>query len=522
MRGQAYVKWLGMAAVLVLALWTGTADYAQLAQDKGVEAARFTVGNPPKETVRLKIWATLPKDTKIEVTIGPNKITFTWTDEAVQQGFLDTGHLEITGAEVLAKVLYDKTPNECRISINQVPQGSYKVFCSDVRAPETRPDLSPPANSYGWNRTDVTVTLRAEDERDGSGVKEVCYRLSGATSRGLACQAGSTVSFTVSNEGTTTVSYFARDHVGNQESEKSFDVKIDRTRPSISLSPSSGTYTSSFTASWSVSDSLSGVASCSVYIDGSAYSSRCEGSYEFTSYGSRSIRVEAVDRAGNTNSESRSFTLLSPARFRVDRCDIPGSANVNRSVTLSARVTNTGGSSGSQYIRLLIDGRRVDSRYVSLGPGQSETVSFPYSFSSTGRYSVRIESDDDYCSGSISIIRPSSPPRITGIIAGTVCLPFVGCQTAYSISFEDADGDVQYLRHSWTGPSSGSRDLYVGEVLAGKTSGTLVVAWVGCQPANAVWQDTFILIDGDGNRSNSSTVTTSGYAKWCQGFIILK
>jgi hypothetical protein len=133
---------------------------------------------------------------------------------------------------------------------------------------------------------------------------------------------------------------------------------------------------------------------------------------------------------------------------------------------------------------------------------------------------VRIESDDDYCSGSISIIRPSSPPRITGIIAVTGCLPFVGCQTAYSISFEDADGDVQYLRYSWTGRNSGSREIYVGGVLAGKTSGTLVVALVGCQPANAVWQDTFILIDGDGNRSNSSTVTTSGYAN-CQGLIIV-
>jgi hypothetical protein len=363
-----------------------------------------------------------------------------------------------------------------------------------------------PPDTTPWYNRDVEVPCTASD----------------ATS-GLASSADAQFKLVARGEGSqvATDSRTVRDMAGNAATAGPYTFKIDKTRPSISLSPSSGTYTSSFTARWSVSDSLSGVASCSVYIDGSAYSSRCEGSYEFTSYGSYSIRVEAVDRAGNTNSESRSFTLLlSPARFRVDRCDIPGSANVNRSVTLSARVTNTGGSSGSQYIRLLIDGRRVDSRYVSLGPGQSETVSFPYSFSSTGRYSVRIESDDDYCSGSISIIRPSSPPRITGIIAVTGCLPFVGCQTAYSISFEDADGDVQYLRYSWTGRNSGSREIYVGGVLAGKTSGTLVVALVGCQPANAVWQDTFILIDGDGNRSNSSTVTTSGYAN-CQGLIIV-
>jgi PKD repeat protein len=579
------LKWLGLALALVVILVAGSVNYAQLqlGKDKGVAAAQFTIDG--KGTVRLKIYATLAEGKQIRVTIGQNEITFTWTAENAKDGFLDTGHLEISGSEVLVQLLDVGAPNRCQIPIKQIPTATWQHFCYDSLAPETRAVRSPEANSYGWNRTDVTITLQAEDNKDGSGVKEICYRLSGATTQSLTCQAGSRVLLTISNEGTTTVSYFARDESDNQEPEKSLDVRIDKTqpsisasrspspnaygwnnsnvtvsfqcsdglsgvascstdrtvssegrdqaitgyaedragntssttvyvsidktRPSISLSPSSGSYTSSFTAQWSVSDSLSGVESCSVYVDGSFYSSSCDGSYTFSSYGSRSIEVRASDRAGNSNSDSRSFTLVQPAR--------PPSASFYCSPS-SGRVPLT----ISCYDRSSGD---ITSWYWEFGDGGTSTERNPsHTYYRPGTYTVRLTvrgpGGSDWATQTIQVSPASSSPRITSIAAGGICLPFVGCQMAYDISFEDPDGDIRYLRHSWTGPSSGSNETYVGGSLSGKTSGVLTVAWVLCEPANVTWYDTFVLIDSEGNRSNAYSITTSGYAN-CKDFVIV-
>jgi WD40 repeat protein len=323
------LKWLGLALALVVILVAGSVNYAQLqlAKDKGVAAAQFTIDG--KETVRLKIYATLSEGKQIKVTIGQNEITFTWTAENAKDGFLDTGHLEISGSEVLVQLLDVGAPNRCQIPIKQIPTATWQHFCYDSLAPETRAVRSPEANSYGWNRTDVTITLQAEDNKDGSGVKEICYRLSGATTQSLTCQAGSRVLLTISNEGTTTVSYFARDESDNQEPEKSLDVRIDKTQPSISASrsPSPNAYgwnNSNVTVSFRCSDGLSGVASCSSPVTVSQEGKDLE------------VRGEAVDKAGN-----RSTTTV---RVNIDKTPPTGSLTINDGAA----------TTGSNYVTLKI------------------------------------------------------------------------------------------------------------------------------------------------------------------------
>jgi hypothetical protein len=320
------LKWVGLAMALLGILVAGSVNYAQLqlGKDKGVAAAQFTIDG--KGTVRLKIYATLAEGKQIKVTIGQNEITFTWTAENAKDGFLDTGHLEISGSEVLVQLLDVGAPNRCQIPIKQIPTATWQHFCYDSLAPETRAVRSPEANSYGWNRTDVTITLQAEDNKDGSGVKEICYRLSGATTQSLTCQAGSRVLLTISNEGTTTVSYFARDESGNQEPEKSLDVRIDKTQPSISgsRSPSPNAYgwnNSNVTVSFRCSDGLSGVASCSSPVTVSQEGKDLE------------VRGEAVDKAGN-----RSTTTV---RVNIDKTPPTGSLTINdgAATTGSTRVT---------------------------------------------------------------------------------------------------------------------------------------------------------------------------------------
>jgi hypothetical protein len=432
------LKWVGLAMALLGILVAGSVNYAQLDRNKGVEAARFTIDG--KETVRLKIYATLAEGKQIRVTIGQNEITFTWTAENAKDG-LDTGYLEISGSEVLVQLLDVGAPNRCQIPVREIPKvekwEDRRPFCQARPAYFTVTDLFISPSSPQVNQS-VTIRAIIRNTGEEAGTKTVTLYIDGSLkdSRSLTLNAGQsdTVSFSY------TFSY-------------------------------SGTYT---------------------------------------------VKVSTPDdyRSTTVSVQAR------PAYFQVSSCSIPSSAKVNESASFSARITNTGGSSGSQYIRLLIDGRRVDSKYVSLGAGESTTVYFSYTFSYSGSYSVRIESDNDYCSGSITIRTVNQPPRITNVRAAS-STSGDRVSIGISIDFTDPDGNVALLIFQCEALSSNTYcdypyvnqtfEIDISSEAAGITSGTIV--WSGkCKVAHTSWRFTFILVDQGGLRSNSWTINTGGYA----------
>lgn len=141
------------------------------------------------------------------------------------------------------------------------------------------PDTTAPttvANGGGytfgdWTNTNVSVTLTASDNAGGSGVKNITYSLSGATTAGPTTVSGSSAGpIVISNEGTTTITYFATDNSNNVESSKSAIVKIDKTAPGITLfsrlpaANAFGWNNTDVTVTWTCSDGLSGPAVASV------------------------------------------------------------------------------------------------------------------------------------------------------------------------------------------------------------------------------------------------------------------
>jgi probable HAF family extracellular repeat protein len=110
----------------------------------------------------------------------------------------------------------------------------------DNTPPTTTPNPSPGPNSNGWNNTNVTVNLNATDNSGGSGVKQIQFARAGAQNTGLQTVAGNTASVTISAEGTTSLSYFATDNAGNQETAKTLTIRIDKTLPIISGLPAPG------------------------------------------------------------------------------------------------------------------------------------------------------------------------------------------------------------------------------------------------------------------------------------------
>jgi len=114
------------------------------------------------------------------------------------------------------------------------------VFAArDTQPPITTAQVTPPPNGNGWNNSNVTVTLTAQDNPGGM-VKQIEYSLTGAQTSGPQVVPGSTASISLVTEGITTVHYDATDVAGNTESTESLTVKIDKTPPVISGMPAAG------------------------------------------------------------------------------------------------------------------------------------------------------------------------------------------------------------------------------------------------------------------------------------------
>jgi hypothetical protein len=155
----------------------------------------------------------------------------------------------------------------------------------DGGAPSIYATYSPPANAWGWNNTDVTVTFTCEDDMSG-----VMY-----------CEP----EHIFSDEGAGQGGGNARvvDYAWHDDRLGYGGINIDKTAPTVTLiggPTDGGTYTFGFVPTaptCSASDALSGLdGSCSV----SGYS---------TAVGSHTVTASATDKAGNPAGTSATYTV---------------------------------------------------------------------------------------------------------------------------------------------------------------------------------------------------------------------
>jgi WD40 repeat protein len=226
--------------------------------------------------------------------------------------------------------------------------------------PRTHVSLSPQPNANGWHNSDVTVTLQAEDEPGGSGVKEICWQLSGATQSAFRCQGGSSVAFTIGSEGTTIVEYQARDNVGNEEPKQRLEVRLDKTPPTGSLTINDGaasTTSTTVTLRITANDNLSGVAQMRFSNDGRTWSDwegfQSTRSWDLTRFGGSSsggpktVYAQLRDRAGNI-----SQTFSATIRFSFFTGTLTGHTSSVNSVVFSPDGRLLASGSGDKTIKL--------------------------------------------------------------------------------------------------------------------------------------------------------------------------
>lgn len=141
------------------------------------------------------------------------------------------------------------------------PESATTTVLVDTTAPTTTAAVSPAPNASGWNKANVTVTLTATDA--GAGVQQLTYSATGAQPIAPTTVATSTTSFQVTAEGTTTVSFAAKDAYSNTETAKTQVVKLDTTAPTGAITaPAAGaSLAGTVTISANPADSPTGVAS---------------------------------------------------------------------------------------------------------------------------------------------------------------------------------------------------------------------------------------------------------------------
>lgn len=211
-------------------------------------------------------------------------------------------------------------------------------------------DLTPPIsnlnapfpNGNGWFNSDVNVSINAFDAGNPqTGVQSVTYSLSGATTAGATVNGNGTL-FTITNEGETTVTYHATDNAGNVETDKTFIVRIDKTRPTATLSLGSapnanGWHNVSPHVFINTSDTGSQVNSISYTLTGAQNvdSNPFLTSTDFNIFnqGETQIAYHATDKAGNSSLD-QFFTV----RYDNQQPMIDFIANI------SATATSAGGA----------------------------------------------------------------------------------------------------------------------------------------------------------------------------------
>lgn len=185
-------------------------------------------------------------------------------------------------SEGTATVCYKSSDNANNIEFLKLAE--IKI---DKTLPQVNAYVFPPANSLGWNNTDVTVTFSASDTL--SGIASV------------------TPAKTITSEGANQyIGGEAIDLAGN-ESNNAAILNIDKTTPkiTINLPENEKTYMLNqiIYADWSAIDYLSGIDSITATVPNN-------GKIDLSSVGIKKLTVKAKDKAGNEAEQTISYNVI--------------------------------------------------------------------------------------------------------------------------------------------------------------------------------------------------------------------
>jgi hypothetical protein len=199
------------------------------------------------------------------------------------------------------------------------------VDCCDPISEHTLTPLLPDGEN-NWYLQDVTVKITAYDPLcpdpclgTASGLKEIHYILNGVET----VKTGNEVTFKIKDEGVNLVEYWAVDNAGNAEEHFTFEVAIDKTKPTVDLiyeKIEDGTLVVKFTAV--ASDATSGISKVEFYIDATLDKTLTAPPFvwEVTwqdSYKTVTFKAKVYDSAGNFAEDTVFGGDIPGAKFHI-------------------------------------------------------------------------------------------------------------------------------------------------------------------------------------------------------------
>jgi hypothetical protein len=307
-----------------------------------------------------------------------------------------TATIAAAGDHVVRATCYDDT----------AVVANYSEATVTVTADTTGPTVSPFVLSPVAPIAGASFTLQTSyDDATGSGINTCGLIVDGAEA-GLLSLSGSvgsasgtaTYTGTVAAAGshTLTVNCFDRaTNVGTHSQVVVFGNAPDMTPPVVGMiDQSAANVGSPISLTAGVSDNMS-VASCTLYIDGSATgtmavtSSTASKTFTFTSGGNHTAYARCSDAAGNnTNGTSRIIAVADASAPTVGTIS-PSTAVVGSSVSLTANYTAPAGVS---TCRLYVNGSQVSTLETS--GGVSGYALGSYTFTGTGDQTVQVRCTD--------------------------------------------------------------------------------------------------------------------------------
>jgi len=275
------------------------------------------------KTVEVKVDKTAPVTT--------SNIKDSWYTEEVVVQLTATDNLSgvnktyysINGSEYVEGTIFEVTEEGItKVSYYSVDKAGN---IEEVETIEIKIDKTAPVTTSNvtdsWYKEDVTVQLTAADNL--SGVDKTYYSINGSEYK-------EGTGFKVTEEGITKVSYYSVDKAGNAEEPKTIEVKIDKTAPIVSWDLASEYALGAELPKYTASDTISGVASATVTLNGQKFS----GAIKLEKPGTYTLVLTVTDYAGWTTTIEKTFAVYIPATIKIN----PGVIKENKG-TLTVQVT---------------------------------------------------------------------------------------------------------------------------------------------------------------------------------------
>jgi hypothetical protein len=226
-----------------------------------------------------------------------------------------------------------------------VTLGSTVTYSIDRTPPTLIPSLPAPGGANGWHTADVTGNLSAYDALSGLAPGSLRYWIDGGTWVFAS-------SLNITTDGMHAIGARAEDRAGNIH-DISFNVPIDKTAPTLSVSAPGGWLNASGTVSVLASDATSGLAGVAYRIEGGAWQAGDQST--LTTEGIHNIEFRATDNAGHVTTRATTLRVDQTAPIVNTSLPTPDGLNgwyvSNPNIPLSALDALSGIAPGSLEYR---------------------------------------------------------------------------------------------------------------------------------------------------------------------------